>query len=347
MRFYFTEEDHPTAVRANDIRSALVHARHEVVRGRLGVPAPAGTDVWMHGIGIEGSPPIDSDVADQLVSSTAAIAIFQLCDGETLNIDRIPAAVMARTRLFLRNHWPRDRSHLPAPVRSRLGWLPPMVKPMAPCPGKSLVERSLGAMFYGTRTGYGNLGDGRNARDETVRLMRRSGLPFRGGLLSHPDPRYPVDPQLLVPPLSHQAHGRTLQDTRICLAPWGNHPITYRFFEGLAKRCLVVAQSLRDVTFLDAGLEAGTHYVEVAPDLSDLPEVVRYHLAHLRQAQRIADAGHRHFKRWFAGRGRGLVSSHFFDATVASWGDCYRPSRALDLNTLSRSLTALVAPHRF
>jgi hypothetical protein len=346
VRFYFTEEDHPTTVRASDIRAALVHARHEVIHGRVGEAAPARTDVWLHGIAIDGSPPMAKPIADQLLATPAHIAIFQLCDGESLSFERVPSDVATRARLFLRNHWPRDRNRIPEAARARMGWLPPMLKPMAPRAGKPLAERAGGTIFYGTRTGFANMSDGKNAREETVRLMRGSDLPFQGGMVSHPDTRYPVPPELLVARVSEGAHARLLHDAKICLAPWGNHHLTYRLFEGLALRCLVVAQSIRDTTFLDGGLAAGKHYVEVAPDLSDLTDVVRHYLANLGEAQRIADAGHLHFTQYFASRGQ-LLAPYLYRATVDSWGSLYRPSEARDVIALSRSLAARAFPSRF
>jgi hypothetical protein len=345
MRFYITEEDHSTSVRAGDIRAALAYARHEVIHGQLGRPAPPGTDLWMHGIAIDGSPPMADEIAAQLLSSRAPVAIFQLCDGESMSFERIPPRVASHARLFLRNHWPRDRSRLPPDVQARLGWMPPMLKPMAPRPGRRLTERARQAVFYGTRTGFANTREGKNAREELVRLMRNSGLPFQGGILPHSDLRYPVAPELVVAPLSERAHARVIRESQICLAPWGNHPITYRFFEGLASRCLTVAQSIGDATFLDAGLEAGTHYIEIAADLSDLADVVRHYLANSDEAQRIADAGHQHFCRYFASRGK-LISSYLFEATVASWGPLYRESDARTLVALSRGLAARIFPNR-
>jgi spore maturation protein CgeB len=125
------------------------------------------------------------------------------------------------------------------------------------------------------------------------------------------------------------------------VAPWGNHVLTYRFFEGLAQRCLVVAQSLRATEFLDGGLEPGRHYVEVAADLGDLTEKVGFYLDNEREAQRIADAGHEHFTRHFASRGP-LVSSYIFDATVESWGEFYRPATPSGISSALRSAAARI-----
>jgi hypothetical protein len=221
-----------------------------------------------------------------------------------------------------------------------------MIKPMGPHAGLPLAERRVGATFYGTRTGLANLPEGKNAREETVRRMRASGLPFIGGLSPHVEARYQAAPELVLPRMHEREHARLLRDAKVCIAPWGNHPITYRLFEGMALRCLVVAQSIRATAFLDGGLEAGRHYVEVADDLSDLVDKVRYYLDHLSGAQRIADAGHEHFRRYLAARG-GLVSSWLFERAVASWGDLYRPGEQRGVVAASRGIAARFFADRF
>jgi hypothetical protein len=346
MRFYFTEEDAPTRERATDIRAPLTHARHEVIHGRPGDPPPAGIDAWFHGLGIEGSPPMDEAVVTTLIGSPASVVLFQLCDGESMSFDRIPASLAARTRLFLRNHWPSDKSRIPEQFRGRLGFLPPMVKPMSPDFGTPLAARSHGAIFFGARTGFENMEGGGNAREEVVRRLRASTLPFTGGIVPHPDPRYLAAQDVLVERISGRDHDRLLRDTKICLAPWGHHPITYRLFEGLSRRCLVVAQTLDGVSFLDCGLEAGRHYVRVSADLRDLVEVVGYYLDNIAEAQRIADAGHENFCRFFAGRGR-LPSASLFEAAVASWGELYRPSEASGPRAALQGVAARLFPRWF
>jgi hypothetical protein len=346
VRFFFTEEDKLTRVRGADIRAALVHAGHEVVHGRVGQAAPAGIDVWMHGLGVAGAPPLSAAVTQPLLSSPANVVLFQLCDAASMSFERIPPALAEKARSFLRNHWPSDEQAIPALFRERIGFLPPMLKPMATQPGASLSARPLGALFYGSRTGFTNLAAGRNAREETVRRMRSSGLPFEGGLLPHDETRYHAARELLVPRMSERAHLARLKNAKLCLAPWGNHPLTYRLFEGLALGCLVVAQSVRGCALLDGGLEPGRHYVEVAADLSDLTAVVRYYLSHLDEAQRIADAGQAHFSRYLAARGR-LISAWLFEASVGSWGDLYRAPEARNLSRALRGSLAGLFPGRF
>jgi hypothetical protein len=347
MRFFFSEEDELTRNRGREIRSALVHARHEVVRGRPGEAAPVGTDVWLYGMGVHGLPRLEEDVVRALLNAKSRVILFQLCDYPTMSFERIPEALLNRVDLFLRNHWPSDKTEIPESVRGRIGWLPPMLKAMAPVAGKPLAERSGGAIFFGSRTGLSlTLPDGKNAREETVRLMRASDLPFKGGLLPHAESRYHTAPELLVPRMKEAAHTRLLVESKLCLAPWGNHQLTYRFFEGMALRCLVIAQPVRDSAFLDGGLVAGTHYVEVSADLSDLTDIVRYYLSHLDEAQRIADAGHAHFVRYLASRGP-MISQWMFEATVNSWGYVYRPSNDNGIAKIGLGLAARLFPKKF
>jgi len=339
MRFFFTEEDELTRTRATDIRSVLVAARHDVCHGQPGATAPPATDVWMHGLGIDTARPLPDALVGSLMDTQAQVVLFQLDDAQALSWQRLPPELMGRARLFLRNHWPRDRSGVPPQARERIGWLPPMLKTMPARAGRPLRERTIGTMFYGTRTGTLNLPDNRNAREEAVRLMRASGLPFEGGLLSHHESRYQPPAELTVPGIHKRVHTRRLRDTQICIAPWGNHVLTYRLFEGLACRCLVLAQTLRDCAIVDDGLLPGLHYVEVAADLSDLADLARHYLAHPDEAQRIADAGHQHFVARLAARGP-LVSQWIFDACVASWGPLVRPAGAHGVVAAARALAA-------
>jgi glycosyl transferase family 1 len=346
MRCYFTEEDQLTRVRGNEIRAALVHAHHQVRRGNPAEPAPPDTDVWFHGLGVHGAPPLEDSMVKALLASRARCVLFQLCDHPTMSFERIPDALARHTQLFLRNHWPANVQRIPEAFRDRIGFLPPMLKPMAPSAGRDLSARTGGAIFFGTRTGFSNLENGLNAREQTVRLLRSSGLPFIGGISPHEEARYATSPELLVARMKESEHTRLLADSKVCVAPWGNHPLTYRFFEGMALRCLVVAQAVTSDRFLDGGLVAGRHYVEVAPDLGNLTEVVGYYLTHLAEAQAIADAGHAHFRRFLASRGP-LISSFLFDASVASWGDVYRPSHEHGVASSARSLVARLLPKRF
>ncbi len=347
MRCYFTEEDRLTRERARDVRGALVRRHHVVVHGKQGTPPPRDVDVWFVGLGWDWRLPFDATLRRQIDAFRGEIVVFQLCDAESMFFERLPEEILARARLFLRNHWPADKGKIPEEVRDRIALTPPMMERLVPSAGRPLAERSRASMFRGTRTaGPNTLPDGRNARDVTVRLMRASGLPFEGGILPHTVKEYVAEPDLLVDKITPAEHAKRLRDTKICLAPWGNHKLTYRLYEGLAFRCLTLTMPIRAVDFIHGGLEAGTHYVELAPDLSDLVDKVRYYLDHLDEAQRIADAGHAHFRRYLEWQD-GLPSPYCTEQALKTWGDFYRPVAAPALRDRSRAWLAKTVPSLF
>jgi len=82
---------------------------------------------------------------------------------------------------------------------------------------------------------------------------------------------------------------------RLCLHLPGNGPFTYRVAEFLGLGSCMV--SVRLTTALHVSLEAGTDYVEIAEDLSDLIDTCRYYLRNNHERERIAKAGQDFFDR--------------------------------------------------
>lgn len=344
MWFHFSAQDRGASRRARDIRAALVHAGHRVSEGDFADPVPERADVWFHGLaGSSLRAPADEAENARLAAFPREVVIYQLCDSDSMSFQKLLPPLREKARLFLRNHWPTDKQAVPSELVSRLGYLPPMIRPITPHPGARLTERSGGAIFYGTPTGKLYFPEG---RERLIELLRDSGLPFEGGL--SPDPQCPREPppELTVSRIQPKEHARRLLDTKICLAPWGNHKLTYRLFEGLAARCLVITQPFDDIDFLHGGLKAGVHYVESDARHETLVERVRYYLDHLAEAQRIADAGYQHFCRYFAPRGK-LVSEYLFEASVSSWGELYRPAAGHNPAVALRSATARLFPSWF
>ena len=124
--------------------------------------------------------------------------------------------------------------------------------------------------------------------------------------------------------------------SRICLALWGNCPLTYRLYEGLSRRCLVVTPSLAEIRFVNGGLAPGRHYVEVKPDLSDLAEILDHYLRHLDEAQHIADAGHLHFAQVLRFSGVNFPQPLYLEIT-ASWQDRFVEARSSALRKAVKS----------
>jgi len=334
VRIFFSGEDTQSIDRTALLRGGLVRRHHDVYTASALRRYPdARTDLWMYGLHHRRTHPMPPGAARALASFAGAIAFFQSDDDLDFFMEKIPRELAERARLFLRNQW--RGGDTPAPeVRARRGYITPLVRPLRPRPGELLRARRRVALFYGTGTGITETGTA-GARATVVRAMRASGLPFDGGLTPHRLYETPAD--LLVKRISQRAHQAKLEGARIALAPWGNNPITYRLFEGLAARCLVLAQSLRGVDWPAAGLEAGRHYVELRDDLGDLTEKVAHYLDRPNEAQAIADEGHAWCVGHLSFRGAGFPDD-WLDEVLRTWGDVLTPAEP-SLRARLRALT--------
>ena len=80
---------------------------------------------------------------------------------------------------------------------------------------------------------------------------------------------------------------------KFVLSLWGNHQFNPRLYRGLEAGSLVFHQATAGIRLIEDGLlEPGRHYVEIAPDLSDLVEKVDYFFGRPGEARQIAEAGH-------------------------------------------------------
>ena len=143
--------------------------------------------------------------------------------------------------------------------------------------------------FLGTFTGSSGPD---NVRVRACRLLQESGLPANVGLTAGSIP-----PELHFDvPLKEREPLYVMGQHKFVLSLWGNHQFNPRLYRGLEAGSLVFHQATPDIQLLDDGiLVPGVHYVEIAPDLSDLLEQVEYFVAHPGEAREIAEAGHR---RW-------------------------------------------------
>jgi hypothetical protein len=295
MNIYFTGEDSQVVNRSKYLRGGLLKNGHEV---RKKVPAdPAEEGIWFHGISRDDTKLLPEAFVSLMGNFRGRLVFFRNDDGIDFALDKIPGHLAARASLFLRNHWPSDTSSIPVAIRGRTGFVNPLLRPIRSRAGKRLDLRPIPILFYGAGTGGGNLGAGRNCRVEALRMIRNASLPIRGGLIEQDG--YPVPEDLLVSAIPQREHNRLVLQSRICLALWGNCVLTYRFFEGLAHRSLVLVPSLSGISFVHCGLVPQKHFVEVKADLSDLVGKLGYYLSNLREAQQIADAGFEHFRKHF------------------------------------------------
>ncbi len=316
MKIHFTGDGRQSFDRTRYLWGALIKNFHSVSKSRRWKPPPRDCDIWFHDV--EYQFPFTEHLKDRLHGFPGRLVFYRTDDTMDFPFQKIPDDLLSRADLFLASHWKADASAVPEALRDRWGYINPILRPFSSHPGSPLRDREKTVVFYGVRTGGKNLPDGRNSREEAVRLLQGEALPFDGGLV-YGGPDHPTPESVLVRRLSRQEHFQRLDRTSICLCLWGYCPLTYRFFEGLSRRNLVVTQTLSGLRFARAGLEAGVHYVEIKADLSDMLEKLDYFLTHTDEAQRIADAGHERFTSHFAFRGLDFPQP-LFEEICGTWG---------------------------
>lgn len=129
-----------------------------------------------------------------------------------------------------------------------------------------------------------------NSRLRACRILRDAGLPANVALLPEL-----VPPGLIsLTPIKKPEPLHIMGQYKFVLSLWGNHVFNPRLYRGLEAGSLVFHQATPTVQFLEDGLLVpGRHYVEIAPDLSDLLEKFDYFRTHPHEARAIADQGHR------------------------------------------------------
>jgi hypothetical protein len=312
MRIIFTEEDACMHIRARCMRGGLIKNYHKVkaIADNEDIP---DTDILFHGISHLPERKNFSNLYKRLENFKGKLVLFQNNDELEFNVERVPESLINKAVVILKAIWPSDNSKIHPLIRNKTGFLNPFLKPDRAIAGKDLKKRSVKISFYGAATSFSQY-----TRVEALRMLRNAGIPFEGGLCR--DSTIPVEPpeDLLKPSIKKNDYLSLLGDTQISLALHGYNPLTFRLFESFSRRCLVIAQDLSDIRFVDCGLKPGLHYVSVKKDLSDLVERTRYYIEHLDEAQKIADAGFNHFRKYFQYRGVDLPQP-LYKEIVKTW----------------------------
>jgi hypothetical protein len=133
-----------------------------------------------------------------------------------------------------------------------------------------------------------------NVRVRACRLLRDAGFATNVGVIADS-----ISPDLQLDDVPFKAPEplHVMGQHRFVLSLWGNHQFNPRLYRGLEAGSLVFHQATPDIQLLEDGiLVPGLHYVEIAPDLSDLLEQIEHYLAHPAEAREIAETGHRQWQ---------------------------------------------------
>lgn len=336
QKIFFTAESGNVKNRAKYIRGGLFRNGYSIFK-----QSPTETDdqqsLWFHGL------TENQKLSDRYIKPMEAfrgkLVFFRNDDSNSFFIDQIPSHLFEKSHRILRNHWPSNSKLVDPNILEKSGFINPILKPNKSFFGKDLIHRENDITFYGKMTGGNNLHGNENARVKGIEICK--GLPYRfkGGLIPSKDYNHPK--HLEVIPIKQIEHMHLLNNTKICLAFWGNSPLTYRLFEGLASRCLVIAQSLESIKFANCMLEPNKHFLEVKPDLSDLEEKIYSGLNDLHFAQDIANNGYNHFKKHFEFDGVNLPQT-LYEEIISTWNNILQTK---PINTINYHLRKFILSH--
>lgn len=267
--------------------------------GESGYPTrPPAADAWFVAPWQRAGGQVPEAAAELMRRFPGLLVDYSLDDSLRLDPAPYPADLVPRVDAWCRVAWERDYAP-PAGVRGAQALLPPFLPrtvrreyPLLP-----VSRRETAVVFVGALTG--DTDPERNARVRAVRLLRRGGLPFRGGVfpnVDRPDLRVPAD--VAAPRYRRYSHLRRLARVAFGVSLPGNNPLTYRFVECLAMGTLCFSPSLARFRWLAEEIRPDTHYVAVADDLSDLNDRLAWYAAHPAAADAIAAAGHAAFRAW-------------------------------------------------
>ena len=341
MRVKITCEERCNYSRIKPLAGALVRNGHTVRLVRPGRRDDWVCEIRFHGLADDEELQLPGRTAQELLAQDADLVLFRNDDAPRFMEGSLPAEVAARARLFLVTYRWEDWRLIAPDLRDRVGFLNPLLDPLQPHAGEQLADRRSAVVFYGAQTGVpegveANAGmaaafrclpyprlPGGSTRADGLRLLRGVGFPLEGGL-THALLGADVS-DIQVPRIGRQEYLSALDACAICFCPWGYAPLTYRLFEGLARRNLVVVQSLAGLEFADGGLTAGEHYIEVRRDLSDLADKVGAALADPARSQAVADRGHAFFRENLSYRGLDLPQG-LYEEIVSGWGGLLEPT---------------------
>lgn len=293
MKILFTEDNARTHHRARALRGGLIKNYHNVITLHSTDSIPSA-DLWFHGITSDSNEPLSEKIQSSMEDFKGKIVFFGNDDSLSFPLDRIHLSIQKKASLFLRSVWPSDHNKIDPNIREKTGFVNPFLKPTKLMPGKQLKDRPFHTSFFGAP-----LTKSQFTRINALRMIKAAGFNFKGGLYKNAFEVVEPPEDLLIKELPLNQFMDTLKNSRLNFVLHGNNPLSFRLFESLATRSLAIVQDLSSIKYLDCDLKAGIHYVSIREDLADLVEKTDYYLKNLDEAQQIADAGFKHFKKMF------------------------------------------------
>lgn len=254
-------------------------------------------DMWLYDVTSWDLP--RSPLNTLFESYTGKLACINYEDGYGFFLNRVSDAVVDKTLFFMNNTLRTDITKYDTRVRSKLVLSTSYISNSQDFKKMSVAFRNKNkrAIFTGSITGFSESGDPEElkCRIKVPMALINAGIPCFYKIYNS-DPGYKsllkeVPDEYITSHLPRQVFLSETVNSMIILSLKGNGYTVNRFFEGLASGGLVFSTKFQHAAnFIGCGI-AGTHYVEIMWDGSDVVEKFNYYINNIEEAERIAVNG--------------------------------------------------------
>jgi len=239
---------------------------------------------------------IPNQVIEEVMAYRGQIILTSLGDWSSFNTQMegrsLPEEIVDRAVAFAKIQWTKnDDDYDPRIIGKQVIMQPFLIGGLKP----PAVSKKPTVSFYGLPTG--DLETEKNLRILACRALKDRPW-FRGGIVGQ-EPGAQRD--ISGVETGHRPRAfylNSINNSMVSLCMPGNSVLTYRHFESLGMRSCVVTCLLDQFKWLNK-LVPGEHYLEVAPDLSNLVEVCEKALQDTKGTAKIAENGYAMYQHYY------------------------------------------------
>lgn len=241
---------------------------------------------------------IDDATIDELINFRGQIMLVSLGDWSSFNTQMegrgLPDEIIDKAVAFAKIQWTHDISDYDPRIVGKQIVMQPFLIGGLPGPVLFNTKKPI-ASFFGLPTG--DLETENNLRIRACRLLKNKSW-FDGGIVGQePGARRDIS-GIETGQRNRTFYLHSMNKSILSLCMPGNSVLTYRHFESLGMRSCVVTCCLDKFRWLNR-MVPGEHYLEVAPDLSNLVEVCEQALADKITTQQISENGYDLYKEYY------------------------------------------------
>ena len=298
-----------TPLRMRPIAATLVRHGHTFTDQKI-----TDADLWM--VDCMWPHKIDDETIEELIKFRGQIMLMSLGDWSSFNTRMegrgLPDEIVNKAVAFAKIQWTHDDSDYDQRIIGKQVVMQPFLIGGLREP---VVDKKLTASFYGLPTG--DLKTENNLRIRACRMLSNKQW-FNGGVVGQ-EPG--ADRDISGIETGHrprQVYLNSINRSLLSLCMPGNSVLTYRHFESMGMRSCVVTGCLDQFTWLNRMIP-GEHYLDVAPNLSDLTEVCERALKDHKTTRQIAQNGYDLYQEYYRLMPDGGMTDEMWNDIVQQW----------------------------